>query len=115
MTVSIKQVAQESGVSEHTLRFYEKEGILPFVKRNEHGNRIYGEQNFEWIYFITSLRKRAYLFPRLSGMRNYLSRGIVQSRSVSRLCWTIRRKPRKNWRIFLNIWKESTISWHHMT
>ncbi|HWR08619.1 MerR family transcriptional regulator [Sporomusa sp.] len=57
MTVSIKQFAQESGVSEHTLRFYEKEGILPFVKRNEHGNRIYDEQNFEWIYFITSLRE----------------------------------------------------------
>jgi Predicted transcriptional regulators len=57
MTVSIKQFAQESGVSEYTLRFYEKEGILPFVKRNEHGNRIYDEQNFEWIYFITSLRE----------------------------------------------------------
>jgi DNA-binding transcriptional MerR regulator len=57
MTVSIKQFAKETGVSEHTLRFYEKEGVLPFVERNENGNRIYGEQNFEWIYFIISLRE----------------------------------------------------------
>jgi len=57
MTVSIKQFAKKTGVSEYTLRFYEKEGVLPFVERNKNGNRIYDEQNFEWIYFIISLRE----------------------------------------------------------
>ncbi|MBU2702795.1 DNA-binding transcriptional MerR regulator [Sporomusaceae bacterium BoRhaA] len=57
MAIFIKQFAKETGVSEHTLRFYEKEGVLPFVKRNKNGNRIYDEQNFEWIYFIISLRE----------------------------------------------------------
>ena len=57
MAISIKQFAKETGVSEYTLRFYEKEGVLPFVERNKNGNRIYDEQNFEWIYFIISLRE----------------------------------------------------------
>lgn len=57
MTLSIKQFSEKVRVSEYTLRFYEKEGILPFVKRNEIGNRIYDEQNLEWIFFIKALRE----------------------------------------------------------
>lgn len=33
MGYSIGQVAQKTGLSTHTLRYYEKEGLLPFVKK----------------------------------------------------------------------------------
>jgi DNA-binding transcriptional MerR regulator len=57
MVLSIKQFSEKTGVSEYTLRFYEKEGVLPFVNRNDSGNRVYDEQNLEWIEFITALRE----------------------------------------------------------
>lgn len=57
MTLSIKQFSKKTGVSDYTLRFYEKEGVLPFVNRNKIGNRIYDEQNLEWISFIIALRE----------------------------------------------------------
>lgn len=57
MLLSIKQFSEKTGISEYTLRFYEKEGVLPFVSRNDSGNRVYDEQNLEWIEFITALRE----------------------------------------------------------
>ncbi|MFR3728117.1 MerR family DNA-binding transcriptional regulator [Lacrimispora sp.] len=47
MLLSIKQFSEKTGISEYTLRFYEKEGVLPFVSRNDSGNRVYDEQNLE--------------------------------------------------------------------
>lgn len=56
MFFSIKEFSNKTGISEYTLRFYEKEGVLPFVKRNESGNRIYDHENLEWMDFISALR-----------------------------------------------------------
>ncbi|HBG56284.1 MAG TPA: MerR family transcriptional regulator [Ruminococcaceae bacterium] len=57
MLLSIKEFSQKTNVSEYTLRFYEKEGVLPFVNRTDSGRRVYNEQNLEWIEFITALRE----------------------------------------------------------
>ena len=46
-----------TGLSSPTLRFYESEGILPFVDRDNNGNRVYGEVNVMWIDFILALRE----------------------------------------------------------
>ena len=43
MSLQISQLANETGLSIHTLRYYEKEGIFPPVKRNENGIRIYDQ------------------------------------------------------------------------
>lgn len=56
MAFSIKEVTIKTGISAHTLRFYEKEGVLPFVKRDASGNRIYDDENLEWMDFIMALR-----------------------------------------------------------
>jgi DNA-binding transcriptional MerR regulator len=47
---------EKTGLSAPTLRYYEKEGILPFVERNEHDHRLYNDQNLEWVKFILALR-----------------------------------------------------------
>ncbi|WP_235950253.1 MerR family transcriptional regulator [Paenibacillus apii] len=56
MQYTIGQVAEKSNLSIHTLRYYEKEGILPFIKRNESGIRIYEDEHIEWLNFICCLR-----------------------------------------------------------
>lgn len=37
MGYSIGQVAKKTGLTTHTLRYYEKEGLLPFIKKKRFG------------------------------------------------------------------------------
>lgn len=57
MSLQISQIANETGLSIHTLRYYEKEGIFPPVKRSENGIRIYDSEDIEWIKFACRLRE----------------------------------------------------------
>ncbi|MFB5266094.1 MerR family transcriptional regulator [Paenibacillus enshidis] len=54
--ISIKEVTKMTGISAPTLRYYESEGLLPYVKRDEHGKRLYDQEDIEWVHFITALR-----------------------------------------------------------
>lgn len=54
---SIQQVSQMTGVSVHTLRYYEKIGLLEGVSRNEQGYRVYGESDLAWLEFLLRLRE----------------------------------------------------------
>lgn len=53
---SIGKVAEKTGLSIHTLRYYEKEGIFPPIKRNEFGTRVFDEDDMEWLKFALCLR-----------------------------------------------------------
>jgi DNA-binding transcriptional MerR regulator len=54
--LSVAEAAQASGLSAHTLRYYERTGLLEPVTRNESGHRRYREVDLEWISFLTKLR-----------------------------------------------------------
>ena len=47
MDYTIKQVAEMSGVSNRTLRFYHEEKLLEPREMNQSGYRIYGEEELE--------------------------------------------------------------------
>ncbi|XXM72683.1 MerR family transcriptional regulator [Lysinibacillus sphaericus] len=51
----IKEITEKTGLTGPTLRYYEKEGVLPFVERDGRGNRIYNDRNIEWIRFILAM------------------------------------------------------------
>lgn len=56
MKYTIKETAEHFGISAPTLRYYEKEGLLDPVEKNQSGHRIYGEKEFRRISFIMTLR-----------------------------------------------------------
>ncbi|MDL4813353.1 MerR family transcriptional regulator [Actinomadura opuntiae] len=56
MSLSIGQVAERTGLSVHTLRFYEKEGLFAMPVRRVGGQRVYGETELEWLHLCTRLR-----------------------------------------------------------
>lgn len=56
MEYTIKQVAERVDLTEYTLRYYEKEGLLPSIERDEHGIRQFKENDIEWIRLICCLR-----------------------------------------------------------
>ena len=55
-TLSIADAAESSGLSAHTLRYYEREGLLEPVSRNGSGHRRYRETDLELIAFLVKLR-----------------------------------------------------------
>lgn len=56
MAYTIKEVSEKTGVSRYTLRFYEKESVLPHVRRDENGVRLYSESDIDWIETVQVLR-----------------------------------------------------------
>ncbi|MEG0377483.1 MAG: MerR family transcriptional regulator [Eubacterium sp.] len=55
-TYTIKEVAEKTGLSIYTLRFYDKEGLLPFVSRTPSGNRQFTDADLEWLSTICCLK-----------------------------------------------------------
>ncbi|MFF0769800.1 MerR family transcriptional regulator [Nonomuraea wenchangensis] len=55
--LSIGQVAERTGLSVHTLRFYEREGLLAQpVRRGAAGHRVYDEDDVDWLGVCIRLR-----------------------------------------------------------
>lgn len=54
---TVKQVAEKTGISAHTVRFYDKEGLFPHVARDEHNVRLFSEQDLEWVGVVQCLRE----------------------------------------------------------
>lgn len=51
----IGDVAQKTGLSVDTLRFYEKIGLIDPPPRDQAGRRVYDERNLNWIAFLAQL------------------------------------------------------------
>ena len=56
-TYTIQEAAEEMNVSAHTLRYYEKIGLLPAIQRGENGRRNYTEEDLGWVYWLKLLRE----------------------------------------------------------
>jgi len=54
--MSVQQFASRTGLSAHTLRYYEKIGLLRHVVRDASGRRVYGPRDLEWVGFILRLK-----------------------------------------------------------
>jgi len=54
--LSVAEAAEASGLSAHTLRYYERAGLLDQVDRNGSGHRRYSESDLSRIEFLTKLR-----------------------------------------------------------
>lgn len=57
MTYTIGETAKRVGVTASTLRYYDKEGLLPFLERSEGGIRVFKEADMEWLTIIECLKQ----------------------------------------------------------
>ncbi|GAA3888347.1 MerR family transcriptional regulator [Streptomyces sedi] len=53
---TISEVARHTGLSVHTLRWYERIGLMPHVDRSHTGQRRYHNHDLEWLAFVGKLR-----------------------------------------------------------
>ncbi|MCL9662480.1 MerR family transcriptional regulator [Paenibacillus hunanensis] len=56
-TFTIKQVAEQTGISEDTIRYYEKIALLPKIARKENGHRMYRSSDMQTILLLNCLKK----------------------------------------------------------
>ncbi|MEK0317805.1 MerR family transcriptional regulator [Cohnella sp. 56] len=56
MEYSIKQVAEKLNLPISTLRYYDREGLMPLLKRTESGIRKYSETDISWLELVCCLR-----------------------------------------------------------
>ncbi len=56
MTYSISQVSQLTKLTPYTLRYYDREGLLPFVGRSDSGIRVFTEHDVEMLGLICCLK-----------------------------------------------------------
>ena len=52
----IKQASETTGLSASNIRYYEKEGLIKNLARNEVGERIFTDAEIDWILFLKKLR-----------------------------------------------------------
>ena len=56
MEYTIGQISKITGLSEYTIRFYEKEKLIPNIKRNKNGIRIFSEEDLNWVNIVKCFR-----------------------------------------------------------
>ncbi|WP_319380406.1 MerR family transcriptional regulator [Thiomicrorhabdus sp.] len=55
--MNIKEFSQRTGISPHTIRFYEKNGVLGSVQRLANGHRWFTDKDVSWMEFVLRLKQ----------------------------------------------------------
>jgi len=55
--LSVGEAAEQVGLTTHTLRWYEQEGLLDPVGRDSAGRRRYTRRDLDWLLLLTRLRR----------------------------------------------------------
>lgn len=53
---TISEVEARTGLTQHTLRWYERIGLMPHVDRSHSGQRRFSDQDLDWLAFVGKLR-----------------------------------------------------------
>ena len=53
---TVKQAAEKAGISEHTLRYYTDQGLIPGVTRDENNKRLFSEESLGYLHLVVCLR-----------------------------------------------------------
>lgn len=66
MEYSIREMAELTGISSRTLRYYDSIGLLPPARQNEAGYRFYGKHELELLQQILFYRERGFALETIS-------------------------------------------------
>lgn len=90
MLYTVGEMAKRLGVAPSTLRYYDKEGLLPFVERSSGGIRMFKDADFEWLQVIECLKKTGMC---LADIRHFIELSIQGDDTIDeRLALILRQK-----------------------
>lgn len=76
-SLTIKEVSQRTGLSAHTLRYYERIGLIAPVARALGGQRRYAAADMDWLAFLLRLRTTGMPVQRMLEFARLRSEGNV--------------------------------------
>ena len=81
--LTIAQVAERTGLSTDTLRYYEKAGLIDPVGRTSGNHRVYAAADLDWLAFLLRLRETG---MSIADMQQFAKlRGLGEASVASRL------------------------------
>ncbi|MBW1605247.1 MerR family transcriptional regulator [Lactobacillus sp. Sy-1] len=57
MKYSVKEAAEKLGMSQHTVRYYTDQGLVPSLQRDQHNNRQFSQNALDWLTACHYLRQ----------------------------------------------------------
>ncbi len=75
MEYTIKQVSEKTGLSIYALRYYDKEGLLPLIKRSQSGIRKFSDNDIDWLGLICCLKNSGMSIENIKEFMNLCLRG----------------------------------------
>ncbi|MFZ7131242.1 MAG: MerR family transcriptional regulator [Eubacteriales bacterium] len=75
MTYSIGEVAKIFNISVYTLRYYDKEGLLPLVERTSNGTRVFKESDLDLLKIIECLKATGMPIKDIKNFIDWCSQG----------------------------------------
>ncbi|MEZ4584862.1 MAG: MerR family transcriptional regulator [Gemmatimonadales bacterium] len=79
--LGIRELADRTGVSAHTLRYYEAAGLMIPVPRDRRRRRAYTEEHVRWVAFLLRLRDGG---MRIARVREYAALTRTRSQAGQR-------------------------------
>ncbi|MBU3811740.1 MAG: MerR family transcriptional regulator [Candidatus Niameybacter stercoravium] len=67
---TVKEIAECLDMTEHTVRYYTDMGLVPSLKRDKNGNRLFDEESKNWLIGIKHLRGAG---MSIKAIKNYIS------------------------------------------
>ncbi|MBO0422943.1 MerR family transcriptional regulator [Enterococcus plantarum] len=74
-----KEVSQQTNTSINTIRYFERIGLIPQVKRNHDGLRVFTEADADWIRFIKQMRE---VNLSIEGLIEYVTLSVQAEKTV---------------------------------
>lgn len=68
--MTINEISKKFSLSKDTLRYWEKEKLIPTVKRDKNGYRVYDTKEQNWVFYIMVLRKAGMSIKKLKKFVN---------------------------------------------
>lgn len=74
-TFSISEVAKELNLTVYTLRYYDKEGLMPFIERTPSGIRIFKETDISALKIVECLKASGMPIKEIKNFIDWCSEG----------------------------------------
>jgi MerR family mercuric resistance operon transcriptional regulator len=83
--ITIGGLSKKTGVHIETIRYYEREGIIPAPARSEGGRRIYTDNDVRRLNFIHKCRNLGFSLKEISSLLSLVDSGLYTCNEVYEL------------------------------
>ncbi|MGN1329252.1 MAG: MerR family transcriptional regulator [Eubacterium sp.] len=79
MFYTVGEIAKQLDITPSTIRYYDKEGLLPFVERSNGGIRVFKDEDYEWLKIIICLKNTG---MKLSDIKRFIEMAMEGDETI---------------------------------